>query len=240
MTAPTSFSPWGMFVHADIVVQVVICGLSFASVLTWTIFLAKTLELSAAKRGLARDYNALREAPTLIAAAQRLAPENGVARALVREASEERQRSAETLDRDGLKERIALHLERVEAITGRRMMVGTGILATIGSTAHRSWVCSRNGVGHHEQLHRYASKMHAGRRTSRSSRPEHRRGVAGDPPRASSPLFPAVIIYNHFCALDRVQQSAGRRCGLRGDGIGPRATWVTTSDAIKPLRVAAE
>jgi len=55
---------------------------------------------------------------------------------LVREASEEWQRSAEALDdRDGLKERIVLHLDPVEAIAGRRMMVGIGTLATIGSTA---------------------------------------------------------------------------------------------------------
>jgi biopolymer transport protein ExbB len=133
---PTDLSPWGMFLHADIVVQLVICGLAFASIVTWTVWLAKTLELMAAKRRLRRDYRALRDAPSLTLASQGLGATGGVAHALVRESAEEWQRSAEALDdRDGLKERIALHLERIEAITGRRMMVGTGILATIGSTA---------------------------------------------------------------------------------------------------------
>ena len=38
-------------------------------------------------------------------------------------------------DRDGLKERVASRLERLEASAGRRMLKGTGVLATIGSTA---------------------------------------------------------------------------------------------------------
>jgi biopolymer transport protein TolQ len=36
---------------------------------------------------------------------------------------------------DGLKERIALRLERVEAAMSRRIARGTGVLATIGATA---------------------------------------------------------------------------------------------------------
>jgi biopolymer transport protein ExbB len=125
-----------MFLHADIVVQIVICGLAFASVLTWTIWLAKTLELGAMKRKLLRDCSALRNAASLTQAIGRLDPGDGAARDLVREATDEWKHSADALDdRGGLKERIALHLDRVEATTGRRMMAGTGILATIGSTA---------------------------------------------------------------------------------------------------------
>jgi len=133
---PDALSPWGMFLHADIVVQVVICGLAFASMATWTIWLAKSLELMVAKRRLRRACRVLRDVRSLTLAAERLEQGEGVARAMVREASEEWRRSVEALDDcDGLKERITLHLERVEAMTGRRMMVGTGILATIGSTA---------------------------------------------------------------------------------------------------------
>ena len=36
---------------------------------------------------------------------------------------------------DGLKERIALRLERVEAAMAQRIARGTGVLATIGATA---------------------------------------------------------------------------------------------------------
>jgi biopolymer transport protein ExbB len=38
-------------------------------------------------------------------------------------------------DREGIKERIASRLERIEASYGRRILRGTGVLATIGATA---------------------------------------------------------------------------------------------------------
>jgi biopolymer transport protein ExbB len=47
---PRDLSPWGMFVSADIVVKAVIVGLAFASLVTWTIWLAKTIEILVAKR----------------------------------------------------------------------------------------------------------------------------------------------------------------------------------------------
>jgi biopolymer transport protein ExbB len=37
-------------------------------------------------------------------------------------------------DREGIKERIASRLERIEASFGRRILRGTGVLATIGAT----------------------------------------------------------------------------------------------------------
>jgi biopolymer transport protein ExbB len=39
------------------------------------------------------------------------------------------------MDKDGLKERIASRLERIEAAFSRRISRGTGVLATIGATA---------------------------------------------------------------------------------------------------------
>ena len=44
---PHDLSPWGMFLAADIVVKIVMLGLAFASVVTWTVWLAKSLELLA-------------------------------------------------------------------------------------------------------------------------------------------------------------------------------------------------
>ena len=52
---PRDLTPWGMFMAADIVVKAVMLGLLFASVLTWTIWIAKTLELIGARRRLARS-----------------------------------------------------------------------------------------------------------------------------------------------------------------------------------------
>src|SRR4051812_48598350 len=37
---PVNLSPWGMFLAADIVVKAVMVGLAFASVVTWTVWLA--------------------------------------------------------------------------------------------------------------------------------------------------------------------------------------------------------
>ncbi len=42
---PRNLSPWGMFESADIVVKAVMIGLAFASLVTWTIWLAKTIEI---------------------------------------------------------------------------------------------------------------------------------------------------------------------------------------------------
>src|SRR6266540_3037253 len=41
---PRDLSPWGMFMSADVVVKGVIVGLALASVVTWTTWLAKTIE----------------------------------------------------------------------------------------------------------------------------------------------------------------------------------------------------
>ena len=38
---PQDLSPWGMFVHADIIVKLVMIGLAIASLVTWTVWLAK-------------------------------------------------------------------------------------------------------------------------------------------------------------------------------------------------------
>lgn len=45
-------SPWGMFQNADIIVKIVMIGLAIASIITWTIWIAKGFELLGAKRRL--------------------------------------------------------------------------------------------------------------------------------------------------------------------------------------------
>jgi biopolymer transport protein ExbB len=39
-----------MFLNVDIVVKAVMIGLAFASLVTWTVWLAKTIELALARR----------------------------------------------------------------------------------------------------------------------------------------------------------------------------------------------
>jgi biopolymer transport protein ExbB len=133
---PADFSAWGMFLHADIVVKLVMVGLIFASVVTWTIWLAKSMELFAAGRRIREAFGIIDGARSLAAAADRVGNQNHVARALLNAAAEEWRQSVDALeDREGLKERIVSHLDRIEAGAGRRITKGTGVLATIGATA---------------------------------------------------------------------------------------------------------
>jgi len=131
---PHDLSPWGMFLSADIVVKAVMIGLALASLLTWTIWLAKSLELMLARRALRRAIAILDRARGWSEVSTALAADRE-AGALVRAADAEVRLSAGTLNAEGLKERVASRLERLEAAAGRRMIRGTGVLATVGATA---------------------------------------------------------------------------------------------------------
>src|SRR6516165_3047116 len=52
LQVPHELSPWSMFLNADILVKAVMIGLAFASLVTWTIFIAKMIELSVVTRRL--------------------------------------------------------------------------------------------------------------------------------------------------------------------------------------------
>jgi len=135
LTLPRDLSPWGMFMAADIVVKAVMVGLVFASVLTWTIWFAKAIELMLARRRLIAAIGALGKARSWSEATAGLKARDGTTAALIRSADTELQLSAGAISSDGVKERIASRLERLEAAAGRQMIRGTGILATIGATA---------------------------------------------------------------------------------------------------------
>jgi len=132
---PRDLSPWGMFMAADIVVKAVMVGLVFASVLTWTIWFAKAIELFNARRRLGTAIDALHKARSWNEATAGLKTRDDSAATLIRSADDELRLSAGAISPDGLKERIASRMERLEAAAGRQMIRGTGILATIGATA---------------------------------------------------------------------------------------------------------
>jgi biopolymer transport protein ExbB len=131
---PHELSPWAMFVNAHIVVQIVMTGLALASVATWTVAIAKTVELRRAHRRLSEATAILGEVRSLAEASARIGGGDGVEAALIAAAMREAQLSAGVCGH-GLKERVATRLERIEAAAGRRMAAGTGVLASIGSTA---------------------------------------------------------------------------------------------------------
>ena len=131
---PQDLSPWGMFLHADIIVKAVMIGLAVASLITWTVWLAKILELRGARAEVRRGLRTLANCTTFAQAHEQLRDGTSPIAQLMQAAASEIRQSA-SLRGDGLKERIAWQLERIEMAAGRKVSRGTGILATIGSTA---------------------------------------------------------------------------------------------------------
>jgi biopolymer transport protein ExbB len=131
---PQDLSPWGMFLNADLVVKGVIIGLAFASLVTWTVYVAKVFELRTARREVRDGLRILADSPTLAQAHEQLRNGTSAVAQLMQAAAQEIRLSA-SVRGDGLKERIAWQLERMEMATSRKISRGTGVLATIGSTA---------------------------------------------------------------------------------------------------------
>ena len=130
---PEDLSPWGMFRQADWVVKAVMIGLVLASIATWTVLVAKTRELHVLVKRQRRTLAVVSEADSLKSAHTRLDEDSTE---LTRAAAAELHLSATVLaDTEGVKERVASCLERLEAASGRRIATGTGILATAGATA---------------------------------------------------------------------------------------------------------
>jgi biopolymer transport protein ExbB len=131
---PQDLSPWGMFLHADIVVKTVMIGLALASLATWTVFIAKSLELHSARTAVRQGLRILNTAATFARAYEQLHSGTSPIAQLIQAAGSEIRFSANSRG-DGLKERIAWQLERLELKASRKIARGTGVLATIGSTA---------------------------------------------------------------------------------------------------------
>lgn len=128
-------SPWGMYKNADVVVKAVMIGLAIASIITWTIWIAKGFELMGAKRRLRGEIARLKKSASLKEASEVSNKEGTLAHTLVHDALEEMRLSANAREKEGIKERVSFRLERLVHASGRNMSSGTGVLATIGSTA---------------------------------------------------------------------------------------------------------
>ncbi len=131
-------SPMGMYEQAHWVVKAVMLSLLAASFLSWTVLLYKSVEMVFARRRLRRSHRLLHAAPGLAEAGQTLARRRDPVAVMVRAVTEELGRSAPALPHaggDGVKERAASLVERLEGQAAARIRRGTGLLATIGSTA---------------------------------------------------------------------------------------------------------
>jgi biopolymer transport protein ExbB len=132
---PHDLSPWGMYQAADSVVKAVILTLILASLITWTVCIGKAIEFMTERWRLKRGLHAIVIADTLkdlkdvkcqAVFDMVMNAEDEIAASL---------RLSAHMPADGVKERVAIRLERIEAATVRRLGRTIGLLAIIGSTA---------------------------------------------------------------------------------------------------------
>jgi biopolymer transport protein ExbB len=128
-------SPWSMFLSADVLVKAVMIGLAFASLVTWTIFIAKIIELSVVQRKLRSALRKISEARSLAEAQFALGAKNSVLSALLAAAMREARLSAGISSDAGIKERAASSFAEIVRAEARRIRLGMGLLATIGATS---------------------------------------------------------------------------------------------------------
>jgi biopolymer transport protein ExbB len=128
-------SPWSMFMSADVLVKAVMIGLAFASLVTWTIFLAKIFELSLVQRRLRAALRKISDARSLAEAQFALGAKDSVLSALLAAAMREARLSAGISSDAGIKERAASSFAEIVRAEARRIRLGMGLLATIGATS---------------------------------------------------------------------------------------------------------
>jgi biopolymer transport protein ExbB len=132
---PRELSPWSMFMSADIIVKAVMIGLAFASLVTWTIFIAKIIELFLAQRQLRVALDRIVDSRSLAEAQITLGPKHNVLSALLAAAMREARLSAGISSDSGIKERAASSFAEIVRADARRIRSGMSVLATIGATS---------------------------------------------------------------------------------------------------------
>ena len=128
-------SPWTMFMNADIIVKAVMLGLAFASLVTWTVFIAKMIELTVIQSKLRGALAKIREARSLAEAQFALGAKGSVLSSFINAAMREGRLSAGISSDSGIKERAASSFAEIVRAEARRIRIGMGLLATIGATS---------------------------------------------------------------------------------------------------------
>jgi biopolymer transport protein ExbB len=128
-------SPWTMFKSADVVVKAVMIGLAFASLVTWTIFIAKMLELTVVQSKVRSALTKIADARSLAEAQFALGAKGSVLASFLAAAMREARLSAGISSDAGIKERAASSFGEIVRAEARRIRLGMGLLATIGATS---------------------------------------------------------------------------------------------------------
>ncbi len=230
-STPVDFSLVGMFLGADLVVQVIMVGLLFASLWTWAIIFNKELELGGARRRARLTEEGIwsgRLTDELSDPARKPATNDSVARIFMAASREWRESQ-----RAGGSETAMRHaIERAEkAATGAvdrealRLENGLGVLATIGSSAPF--------VGLFGTVWGIMNSFQSIAAAQDTSLAVVAPGIAEALAATAIGLFaaiPAGIFYNKFSTdigrfatgLDHFSQELVLRMGRRLSGEGPR------------------
>jgi biopolymer transport protein ExbB len=202
-TLPRDLSPWGMYINADPVVKAVLIGLAFASLVTWTVWRQDHRNRGRQAAG-AGGLKLLASVRSTSEGVERLAGARGEVRKFLDAAVTELKLSAGSIEKEGIKERIASRLERIEAAYGRRILRGTGVLATIGAPP-----CSSACSGPFSIMNSFIG-IRVAHHQSRRGRAGHRRGAAATAFGLAAAI-PAVDL-QRLRALDRrLSRNTGRR-----------------------------
>ena len=124
-----------MFLAADVVVKAVMIGLAFASLVTWTIFFAKSAQLSRAGARLRAALGQIGETRTLSEARLALRAADTVVSTLLTAAMHEVRLSDDSASDEGIKERAVSRFADIAVAEARTIRQGMAILGTIGATA---------------------------------------------------------------------------------------------------------
>jgi biopolymer transport protein ExbB len=133
--AMRELSPWSMFQSADILVKAVMIGLALASLVTWTIFIAKMIELWLVRRRLRAALAKIGDSRSLAEAQFVLGSGDTILSSLLSAAMREARLSAGISGDAGIKERAASSFAEIVRAEARRIRLGMGLLATIGATS---------------------------------------------------------------------------------------------------------
>ena len=133
--ATHDLSPWSMFLAADLIVKAVMVALALASVATWTILIAKSVEIFQIRKKLQRELAEIQETPTLAEAFLVIGKSAGICPDLLAAAQRELRLSGANATHDGIKERAASSSGDLQRAEARAVRKGMSMLATIGSVS---------------------------------------------------------------------------------------------------------
>jgi biopolymer transport protein ExbB len=209
---PRELSPWSMFLSADILVKAVMVGLAFASFVTWTIFIAKLIELSLVQRKLRAALDKISDARSLAEAQFALGAGDSVLSLLLSAAMREARLSAGISSDSGIKERASSRFSEIVRAEARRIRLGMGLLATIGAVSPfvglfgTVWGIMNSFIGISKSQTTNLAVVAPGIAEALLATAM---GLAA--------AIPAVIIYNHFARVTKgYLELVGRSSGAAG------------------------